>query len=97
MRYYFRIEDTTADSTGLLGDTVVDSPAELPTHGDVIFVPDSPDALQVQWREFVYDKEMNECMVHIRVASQLATRPISHAQRGLFESSDHAPVEGGKW
>ena len=82
MRYYFRIEDTTAASAVLLNDTVVDSPAELPTHSDIIFLPNSPDALQVQWREFVYDKEMNECTVHIRVASPLVARPGSHADRG---------------
>jgi hypothetical protein len=85
MRYYFRIEDTTAASSGLLEDTVVDSPAELPAHGDIIFLPNSPDALQVQWREFVYDKEMNECTVHVRVASPLVARPSSHAERGKAE------------
>jgi len=65
LRYEFRIEDTSSSAVGILNDTPIDSPAELPLPGDVMYLDSGYH--RVKWRDFVYDSAWTKCTIHIRV------------------------------
>ena len=76
MKYLMRIEDASPNALSILDDTAVESAAEAPCAGDTVYLPfEFGGAVQVKWRDFVYDDSFAVCTIHVRVS------PLTPEQR----------------